>query len=481
VNRFPRGCTSVLACIVEVVEGISAQERYNLVKSRTLNLVKTMQESLTANPDKRDQAIYQSLRRLLKIAITSPWWQDRLERYKNDIETAENLAQLLGCLPVLNRRTLQANSHWMATWVLGSNSEDYSEASTSGSTGKPVTVTKFNPTQGIEYYAGELFSLLLNNVDLNKNIMSYRTRKPPEKNPSPMGEPLSFVGASGQIFYLPNSQYSLDEVLEAVGRHQIQSAIATPPGLRAVVNRIAEVNRTDLRITNVMTFSGRVDPALRELTKKHLGARIIDLYSTAEVGPIAYQCPSSDHLHPTQIINYVEILNSNDLPCAQGEVGRVVVTALGSYGMPLIRYELGDTASWGAPCEFGINLPVLKPEIVRQLETYVNSKGEYVPIVLDRGSFVSNPALRDYLLLIFQDKQVLFLVGDLDFESNELGSIREEVQILSGMDLDVEVVLTPNAPWLQKDKPRTVVFVHERFPEAASIEDFSKYLQVGQP
>jgi len=465
---------------VEVVESISAEERYSLVKSRTLDLVKTMQESLTENPDRRDHGIYQSLRRLLSIAITLPWWQDRLERYMNDIETAENLAQLLGSLPVLNRQTLQENSHWMATWVLGSSSEDYSDASTSGSTGKPVTVTKFNPTQGIEYYAGELFSLLLNNVDLTKNFLSYRSRNPPENNPAPMGEPLSFVGASGQIFFRANSRYSLDEILEEIDRNQIQSAIATPAGLRAVVHRIAELNRTDLRISNVLTFSGRVDPALRELTKKHLGARIIDLFSTAEVGPIAFQCPKSDHLHPTQIFNYVEILNGNDLPCAEGEVGRVVVTALGSFGMPLIRYELGDTASWGAPCEFGITLPVLKPEIVRQLETYVNPKGEYVPIVMDRSSFVSNPALRDYLLLIFQDKQVLFLVGKLDFERHQLESIREEIKVLSGLDLEVEVFLSQDAPWLKKDKPRTVVFVDEKFPEAASIEVFSMYLNARQ-
>jgi len=465
---------------VEVVDTISAEERYNLVRSRTLNLVKIMQESLTASPAARDQATYRSLRNLLTIALTSPWWQDRLAPFKNDIETAENLAQLLGSLPVLNRQTLQENAQWMTTWVPGSSSLDYSESTTSGSTGKPVTVTKFNPTQGIEYHAGELFSLLLNEVDLSQNFLSYRSKKPPEENPSPMGEPLSFVGASGQIFYLRNEQIHLDEVLEIIDKHQIQTAIATPSGLRAVLNRIAETNRTGLKISNVLAFSGRVDAGLRELTQKYLGARIIDIYSTAEVGPIAFQCPSSDHLHPTQTFNYVEILNSNDLPCAQGEVGRVVVTALGSLGMPLIRYEIGDTASWAEPCEFGIALPVLNPAIVRQRETYVNAKGEYEPIIMDRGSFVSNPALRDYLLLIFHNKQALFLGGDLKFESKELESIREEIKTITGMDLEVEVFLTQDALWLKKDKPRTVVFVDEVFPVEATMDDFRTHLEVGK-
>ena len=465
---------------MEHVNSISEEARYELVKSRTLNLVKVMRDALTVKPEVKDRAIYESLQGLLKIALTSSWWKDRLEPYKNDIKGAENLAQLLGSLPVLNRSALQANSQWMSTWVLGSNSEDYTESTTSGSTGKPVTVTKFKPVQGIEYHAGELFNFLWNDVDLSQNFLSYRTKRLPEANPSPMGEPLSFVGASGQIFFQHTDQISLDDVLESIEVNQIKSGISTPSALRAIVNRIAQTNRSNLQVNSVLTFSGRVDANLRDLTRKHLGARIIDVYSTAEVGQIAFQCPRGDHLHPLQILNYVEILNKNDLPCAQGEVGRVVVTALGSFGMPLIRYEIGDTASWGTPCEFAISLPVLEPEIVRVRDTYVNAKGEYQPIILDKGAFVKNPALRDYLLLIFQDKQVLFLGGDLTFNSDELTSIRSEIQALSGLDRDVEIFISQDALWLQNDKPRTVVFVDEKFPERASIGDFSKYLEVRQ-
>jgi phenylacetate-CoA ligase len=43
---------------------------------------------------------------------------------------------------------------------------------------------------------------------------------------------------------------------------------------------------------------------------------------------------------------FVEILDETGAPCAPGQQGEVVVTDLENYGMPLIRYRMGDLASW---------------------------------------------------------------------------------------------------------------------------------------
>ena len=41
---------------------------------------------------------------------------------------------------------------------------------------------------------------------------------------------------------------------------------------------------------------------------------------------------------------YLEILDDNDMPLPDGELGHVVVTRLDGYSMPLIRYKIGDLA-----------------------------------------------------------------------------------------------------------------------------------------
>ena len=74
---------------------------------------------------------------------------------------------------------------------------------------------------------------------------------------------------------------------------------------------------------------------------------------------MAFQCASGNHFHINSELVFLEVLNRQGLPCAPGEVGRVVVTPLYGTAQPLIRYEQGDMATPGLPCSCGVKLPVL--------------------------------------------------------------------------------------------------------------------------
>jgi phenylacetate-coenzyme A ligase PaaK-like adenylate-forming protein len=55
----------------------------------------------------------------------------------------------------------------------------------------------------------------------------------------------------------------------------------------------------------------------------------------------------------------VEVLDEEGRPCEPGHKGRVVVTDLHNFAIPLIRYDIGDYAEPGQPCTFGRGLPTL--------------------------------------------------------------------------------------------------------------------------
>jgi phenylacetate-CoA ligase len=78
------------------------------------------------------------------------------------------------------------------------------------------------------------------------------------------------------------------------------------------------------------------------------------------MGFIALQCPRHEHYHVQSESVLVEVLDEDGEPVRPGEIGRVVLTSLHNFAMPLIRYAIGDYAEAGAPCPCGRGLPVLK-------------------------------------------------------------------------------------------------------------------------
>ena len=94
------------------------------------------------------------------------------------------------------------------------------------------------------------------------------------------------------------------------------------------------------------------------------------------MGYIAIQCPENEHYHIQSENMYVEILNEDNQPCKEGEIGKVVVTPLHSFAMPLIRYAIGDYAKVGGICSCGRKLPVLTQIMGRVRNMLVLPTGE---------------------------------------------------------------------------------------------------------
>ena len=132
-----------------------------------------------------------------------------------------------------------------------------------------------------------------------------------------------------------------------------------PTILNSLARYAIENGRNDLRPEKALTLGSAVTDETREIVSKGLGTTIIDRYSCEETGYIALQCPKHDHLHVISPVTMVEIVDDDGEPCPPGKPGRVLLTSMQSYAMPLIRYEIGDMAEWGEPCDCGITLPVI--------------------------------------------------------------------------------------------------------------------------
>jgi phenylacetate-CoA ligase len=120
----------------------------------------------------------------------------------------------------------------------------------------------------------------------------------------------------------------------------------------------AEKRGERLRFKRILSTGSSVSPQTRRLARRIFKAEIADLYGATETGLIAAQCPDCGLYHICDETILVELLRDDGAPCAEGETGRVVLTPLYGYAMPLVRYEIGDYAIRGpdrAKCGRGLS------------------------------------------------------------------------------------------------------------------------------
>lgn len=98
----------------------------------------------------------------------------------------------------------------------------------------------------------------------------------------------------------------------------------------------------------------------REAIEKAFGAPVFDRYGCREVMMVAAECSEHGGLHVAADNVLVEVTRRGQL-CEPGEMGEILLTDLHNYGMPLIRYQVGDIGSWkGHDCPCGRGLPLMK-------------------------------------------------------------------------------------------------------------------------
>ncbi|WP_419663491.1 putative AMP-dependent synthetase and ligase [Desulfosarcina variabilis str. Montpellier] len=96
----------------------------------------------------------------------------------------------------------------------------------------------------------------------------------------------------------------------------------------------------------------------RDFLKKTFKTNVFNEYGCGEIGSIAHECEYGNmHISAENMI--IEIVNGNK-NCDKGEVGEIVVTELNNDVFPLVRYKIGDFASFAnRTCPCGRTLPII--------------------------------------------------------------------------------------------------------------------------
>jgi phenylacetate-CoA ligase len=192
----------------------------------------------------------------------------------------------------------------------------------------------------------------------------------------------------------------------------------------------------------IITSAGTLFPYMRDIIEKTFNSKIYNLYGSREVGAIACEKIGESGMHVSTYTQYIELLDRNTTPVSYGQEGELIVTSLTNYGMPLIRYKIGDVAQWS---------DIYKTEQIRP-SIIENVKGRVSDNFIKRdGSITFGSYFRH--LLFFMDwidkyqivqedyEKVIFYIKPISKVPNnfpvDFDSIIKDVKLVMGEDCSV--------------------------------------------
>ena len=368
-------------------------------KSATLlSLLYQMEQTQWWSPEELLAAQFRQLSLVLRhAAATIPFYRERL----GGIDLAQPLnAEAWSRLPVLERSEVQASAPALLSTAPLQEHGKTTTVTTSGSTGRPVKVARA-AVEGLFWDAHTLRGHLWHRRDFRGKLAVIRAQGDDTAR-WPGGTVLNRWGnVTGAVFEtgpasLLNASESIDRLLEWLVRENPDYLIVLPTHLSELVRQAGRQGVKLPRLRGVETLGGMLAPETRRACREVWGVAVADTYSAQEVGYMALQCPDHEHFHVTSESVLVEVLDETGKPCEVGAHGRVVVTPLHNFTMPLIRYAVGDYAEVGCPCACGRGLPVLARVLGRVRNLVTLPTGERV------GATFLNDVFKDAPVAQFQ-------------------------------------------------------------------------------
>ncbi|WP_282148202.1 CoF synthetase [Algibacter lectus] len=186
-------------------------------------------------------------------------------------------------------------------------------------------------------------------------------------------------------------------------------------------------------------------------TKQRMGyyfnCPMLSRYSNMENGILAQQTPNSEIFQINWASYHIEILNlHNNEKAPKGELGRIVVTDLFSYAMPLIRYDTGDLGAM----DFTVSPPTLKRIEGRKTDTIYNTKGVIV------SSFIMINSVRFEgvkQIQLIQESKTNYTIklncsGDFKFKNQLIGKFKSFL----GENAVINIIMVDEIPLLSSGK-----------------------------
>lgn len=191
-----------------------------------------------------------------------------------------------------------------------------------------------------------------------------------------------FAGAMEKlgITMIPTGVGNTELQIQIIRDLKVTGYAGTPSFLITLIKKAEELGydfRKDFQIRHALLGAEMLPESLRRTFEQEYGIRAQQIYSTAELLLLGYECGEKSGWHIAEEV-FIEIVDyETGVPLSSGEVGEIVVTPF-NHIFPLIRYATGDLSSINTePCPCGRTSPRLAGLLGRAGEA-VKARGMFI-------------------------------------------------------------------------------------------------------
>jgi len=338
------------------------------------------------------------LKRLLAHAYeTVPFYRQRFDDLGIDIRDLHR-CELFSQIPLLSKEDINKNRDKIISTKLNGNR--LIPDSTSGSTGKAL------------YFHRDMRSWAYRRAVVIRNEEWLDIRLG-DRSARLWGAPMDLKKAAAvrgrlhawanNIMFLSSydlSDEKLDEYERRLSSFKPKLLISYPGPLTVLAEYLIKKNKKIASTKAIISSAETLLSWQRDVIEKAFFCPVYNRYGCREFGDIAQECEKREGLHVNTDRFVIEILDEALKPVQPGESGELVITDLDNYGMPFIRYRIGDMASFKKePCSCGRGLPLLERVEGRTLDVVSAPNGNRLGGTFWTLLFRSRPGIKSFQVI----------------------------------------------------------------------------------
>lgn len=354
-------------------------------------------------------------------------------------------------IPTLTKQIIR--EHFSELTSKDYNTRKWFYYSSSGSTGEPIKLihdenySEWEHTS-VKFYYENILGINLNEV---KQLILWGSEKE-------IFEKGSMIRIESKKIFLNSfimNKENLSSYVETINLYKPELIRGYATSLYELCKYVKE-NKLTLHSPAVLVSSAQVlMEYMRKVIEKVFRTKVYDFYGSREVNAIAAECKQGK-THIFVFNNHTEILDKYNNPVKPGQEGKLVITNLHNYSMPIIRYEIEDMAILGeVGCECGSQLPLLNKITGKFTDHFFRKDGTMI-----HGEYFNYLFYGREWVKVFQIVQegytkiriLTILSGNVN--DNEKKEIDNKIKIVMGEDTEIiwefvdEIPKTPTGKYI---------------------------------